>query len=84
MPIGPEYGSTLSLPDPSQYEACLAVVDDDDSGWQLALSDGVEFHVIGKQCAAQPDSSSETVTDLRAEFNAFLAKLRDSGLMATS
>lgn len=83
IPIGPEYGSTNALPDPALFEACLGVALDA-TGWQLVLSDGTDFHVIGRQCDEQPDSEAESLTDLRAEFNGLLAKFRASGLMAAS
>lgn len=83
LPVGPEYAPS-ALPAADQYEACVGVVNDADSGWQLVLSDGVGWLVIGHQCVSQPDSSAETVVDLRAEFNALLQIFRDSGMMASS
>lgn len=37
---------------------------------------------LGAQSAAQPDSAASTITALRSDFNALLAKLRNAKLMA--
>lgn len=41
------------------------------------------IRIVNATLPAQDDSTAATVADLRADFNALLAKLRDAGWMET-
>jgi len=65
-------------------DGCVAVVDDATLGWILVISDGTSYVPIGKQVAFQADSTATTVSDLKNDFNALMAKMQASGAQASS
>lgn len=79
----PEVSAPSQLPPPGSYDRCIAVVGTGTQRW-LYLSTGTAWHKIGRQAAFQADSTAGSVAALRADFNAFLTKLRNSGWMRGS
>lgn len=74
------YADFGSLPTASSYEGCIALIEDEDV---LVVSDGAAWTRIGRQAAAQTNSTAVTVGDLVTDFNALLTKLRATKIIAT-
>lgn len=77
-----EYATIGALPDPTLYDRCAAIVNDGTAGWVIVISNGTSWVIVGKQAAAQIDSTAVAVAGIVADFNALLAKLRTSGVLA--
>lgn len=77
-----EYVIAATPPAASSYDRCIIAREDATAGWLLAVSDGSNWKLIPKQAAAQADSTAASVTDLKNDFNALLAKLRATGVIA--
>ena len=83
-PLPPaEFTTEAGLPDATQYDRCIAAVNNTDSGWTIYMSDGTNWVPLGKQAVAQVDSIATTVINLRTDFNALLQNLRDAGVIDT-
>lgn len=67
---------------PGQNDDGLAIQTDGTGGPYLVFSNGGAWKKVGTQCASQANSVAGTVGALVTDFNALLAKLKASGLMA--
>lgn len=87
LQLGPwpiaEFEAPSQLPPPGSFDRCIAVVGTGTQRW-VYLSNGSTWSKIGRQAPFQADSTATTVAGLRADFNAFIDKLRNSGWMRGS
>ena len=72
-----------NLPDPADYEQCLAMVDVGADA-RLYISDGVSWSLYDQQSANVADSTATTVAQMASDFNDLLAALQAAGIMETS
>lgn len=77
-----KYANVAALPAFGSFDQCLCVVNEATAGWVIALSNGAAWEIIPKRCATQANSVAGTLGALVTDFNALLAKLKASGVMA--
>jgi len=82
----PEESDEGNLPAASSYDRCVIAVEDDDlpgNGYRLFFSNGTDWLPIPLEAAGQADIAG--AGDLsKDDFNTFLQKLRDAGVIDPS
>lgn len=81
IPIA-RYSNPATIPTASQYDQCVAVINDATAGWILTVSNALIWRKVPVQATAQVDSTATTVADLRTDLNLLLARFRVSGTIA--